>query len=35
VTDVAMQLGFGHLGRFAGHYRELYGEAPSATLRLA
>ena len=34
VTQVACDLGFGHLGRFAGWYRAVYGEAPSATLRL-
>ena len=32
VTDVALGLGFGHLGRFAGRYREIYGVAPSETL---
>ena len=34
-TDVAVNLGFNHLGRFSGHYRKLYGESPSTTLRLA
>lgn len=33
VTEVATALGFGHLGRFADHYRQLYRESPSATLR--
>ena len=33
VTDVAVDIGFDHLGRFAGHYRALFGEPPSATLR--
>jgi len=33
VTDVAADMGFAHLGRFSGHYRKLYGECPSATLR--
>jgi AraC-like DNA-binding protein len=33
VTEVAMQLGFEHLGRFAAHYRRMYGESPSSTLR--
>lgn len=31
VTDIALRLGF-HLGRFAGLYRELFGEHPSQTL---
>ena len=35
VTDVAVNLGFNHLGRFSGHYRKLYGESPSTTLRSA
>jgi transcriptional regulator GlxA family with amidase domain len=35
VTSVALDLGFEHLGRFAGHYRRLFGEPPSATLRRA
>src|SRR5208283_1484882 len=32
-TSVA-EVAFGELGRFAGMYRAVYGEAPSATLRL-
>ncbi|SDX90404.1 helix-turn-helix domain-containing protein [Roseicitreum antarcticum] len=32
VTDIAMQFGFGHLGRFAGDYKRLFGETPSTTL---
>lgn len=32
VTMVALELGFSHLGRFAGHYAESFGESPSATL---
>jgi AraC-like DNA-binding protein len=35
VTDVAMQLGFFHLGRFAECYRQKYGCTPVETLRLA
>ena len=35
VTRVALELGFAHLGRFSGHYRARFGEAPSATLRRA
>jgi AraC-like DNA-binding protein len=34
VTDVAVRLGF-HFGRFAGLYREVFGEAPSQTLARA
>ncbi len=33
VTQVATEFGFWELGRFAVTYRELYGEAPSTTLR--
>ncbi len=33
VADVAKRFGFGNLGRFAGAYRELYGELPFETLR--
>lgn len=33
VTDVAMRWGFWHFGRFSGQYKQLFGEAPSATLR--
>lgn len=33
VTRVASDLGFSHLGRFAGQYRAMYGETPSRTLR--
>ena len=33
VTGVANDHGFGELGRFAGSYRTLFGEAPAATLR--
>jgi transcriptional regulator GlxA family with amidase domain len=32
VIDVAMSLGFSHMGRFAGAYRVLFGELPSQTL---
>jgi transcriptional regulator GlxA family with amidase domain len=32
VTDVAMQHGFTHLGRFAGEYRRYFGESPRETL---
>jgi AraC-like DNA-binding protein len=32
VTDTALDYGFEHFGRFAGHYRTLFGETPSATL---
>lgn len=33
VTDVAMQLGFFHLGRFSEHYRRKFGCTLSETLR--
>lgn len=32
VTDVALDYGFDHLGRFAGEFRRHFGELPSATL---
>jgi AraC-like DNA-binding protein len=31
VSEVAGRHGFRDLGRFAGHYRAIYGESPSAT----
>lgn len=33
ITDIAFDLGFTHLSRMAGSYREKFGETPSATLR--
>jgi len=33
VARVALDFGFGHLGRFAGVYRRQFGELPSETLR--
>jgi AraC-like DNA-binding protein len=33
VSDVARRYGFRNLGRFAGEYRDLFGELPSWTLR--
>ena len=35
VTDVALQWGFTHLGRFSQTYAARFGESPSATLRRA
>ncbi len=35
VTEVAVRFGFGNLGRFAVEYRQLFGESPSHTLRIA
>jgi transcriptional regulator GlxA family with amidase domain len=35
VTNVALNCGFVHLGRFAATYRRRYGESPSETLRRA
>jgi AraC-like DNA-binding protein len=35
VTEIANEFGFGELGRFAVRYRQLFGEAPSVTLRRA
>ncbi len=33
ITEIAFDLGFTHLGRMAGAYRDKFGETPSATLR--
>jgi len=35
VTDVALRRGFWHLGRFAGLYRQVFGEPPNETLQRA
>ena len=33
VTDVAMENGFTHMGRFAGYYKKRFGNTPTQTLR--
>lgn len=33
VADIAAHWGFWHLSRFAGNYRQMFGELPSETLR--
>lgn len=33
VSDVALSVGFLHIGRFCAYYREKYGETPQTTLR--
>ena len=33
ITQIAMDAGFAHLGRFAVDYRRRFGESPSETLR--
>ncbi|CAB3810244.1 hypothetical protein LMG28688_07200 [Paraburkholderia caffeinitolerans] len=35
VSSTAMNWGFSHLGRFAGDYKQLFGETPSQTLKRA
>ena len=35
VTEIATALGFDHLGRFSGAYKQLYGETPAQTVRAA
>lgn len=35
VTDIALQHGFVHMGRFSAYYKQRFGCAPSATLRAA
>ncbi|MEN0138843.1 MAG: AraC family transcriptional regulator [Rhodococcus sp. (in: high G+C Gram-positive bacteria)] len=35
VTDVAVQWGFVHLGRFSAYYKQQFGETPSDTVRNA
>ena len=32
ITEIAMQWGFTHMGRFSGEYRRRFGESPSQTL---
>lgn len=33
ITDVALETGFGHLGRFSAYYRERFGELPRQTVQ--
>jgi transcriptional regulator GlxA family with amidase domain len=33
VTEIAMNCGFAHMGRFSVEYRKRFGESPSETLR--
>ncbi|MDZ4327802.1 MAG: helix-turn-helix domain-containing protein, partial [Pseudomonas sp.] len=33
VTEVALEFGFGHVGRFANYYRQRFGELPKQTMR--
>ena len=35
ISQIAMDCGFNHLGRFSGAYRTHFGELPSETLRLS
>ncbi|WP_304639695.1 helix-turn-helix domain-containing protein [Pseudomonas sp.] len=35
VTEIALDYGFSHLGRFSSDYRKAFGELPSETLRMA
>lgn len=32
ITDIALETGFAHLGRFSAYYRERFGELPRSTL---
>ncbi|TXL78236.1 AraC family transcriptional regulator [Vineibacter terrae] len=35
VTTVALDQNFGNMSRFSSHYRRLFGESPSQTIRAA
>ena len=35
ITEVALDYGFSHLGRFSSDYRKAFGELPSETLKMA
>ncbi|VCU67942.1 XylDLEGF operon transcriptional activator 1 [Pseudomonas synxantha] len=34
ITDIALAVGFGHLGRFSAYYKDRFGELPSDTVIL-
>lgn len=35
ITEIALDYGFGHLGRFSSDYRKAFGELPSETMKMA
>ncbi|MBS8241752.1 AraC family transcriptional regulator, partial [Marinobacter lipolyticus] len=34
VTEIALDYGFSHLGRFSSDYRKTFGELPSETMKM-